>query len=190
MRHRKIGRILGRNPNHQRALLRNLAIALILTEREVEAFDTKEQAPKVPGRIITTLTKAKEMRPFVEKCVTLAIKAQEYIRAAKSLECKSEKNSADWKEWRNGEGWKEWQKVACKSLAYRRRALQLIGSKEAVQLLFDKIGPRFEDRNGGYTRILKLANPRLGDAGKRAIIEFVGVRDRETQTSFIPNVEE
>ena len=55
MRHRRRGRKLGRNPKHQRALLRNLASALILTERDAE---DDANAPKVPGRIVTTLHKA------------------------------------------------------------------------------------------------------------------------------------
>ena len=190
MQHRKVGRKLGRNPNHQRALKRNLASALILTERDVDAYDSKEMAPKVQGRIITTLTKAKEIRPFVERCVTLGIKAQKHIKAADALTCKAARGSAEWKAWREGDGWKNWMKEAAPALAYRRRAVQLLGSKEAVAVLFDKIAPRFVDRAGGYTRILKLATPRLGDAGKRAIIEFVGKNDRAKKgASVIPSVE-
>ena len=64
MRHRRRGRKLGRNPNHQRALLRNLASALILTERDAE-LDVNP--PKVKGRIVTTLSKAKEVRPLLER---------------------------------------------------------------------------------------------------------------------------
>ena len=60
MRHRRKGRKLGRNPSHQRALLRSLATALFLTERDAEGDDNK---PKVKGRIITTIEKAKEVRP-------------------------------------------------------------------------------------------------------------------------------
>ena len=69
MRHRRKGRTLGRFPSHQRALLKNLASALFLTERDAEDDDNK---PKVKGRIVTTLEKAKEVRPLVEKCITLA----------------------------------------------------------------------------------------------------------------------
>ena len=56
MRHRRKGRILGRSPSHQRALLRNLAAALMLTEQEFEPGEPG--APKVPGRIVTTVAKA------------------------------------------------------------------------------------------------------------------------------------
>jgi large subunit ribosomal protein L17 len=55
--------------------------------------------------------------------------------------------------------------------------------------LFDEVAPRFTDRPGGYTRILRLAKPRLGDAGERAILEFVGVRDRVVQKSVRPTFE-
>lgn len=68
MRHRKRGRVLGRNSSHRKALLKNLATRLILTERDAELDDNK---PKVRGRIITTLQKAKEVRPLVEKCITI-----------------------------------------------------------------------------------------------------------------------
>jgi large subunit ribosomal protein L17 len=63
-------------------------------------------------------------------------------------------------------------------VAARRRALRLLGSKEAVQILFADLAPRFADRPGGYTRVLRLATPRLGDAGTRAILEFVGTHER------------
>jgi len=61
----------------------------------------------------------------------------------------------------------------------RRRAFARLRSREAVQKLFDVLGPRFQERPGGYCRILKLSKPRLGDNGQRAIIEFVerGVAD-------------
>ena len=79
MRHRRKGRILGRNPSHQRALLKSLACALFLTERDAEFDDNK---PKTKGRIITTITKAKEVRPLVEKCITLACRAHVAADAA------------------------------------------------------------------------------------------------------------
>ena len=71
----------------------------------------------------------------------------------------------------------------------RRRVLTLLGDKQAVRVLFEQVAPRFVDRNGGYTRILKLAKPRLGDAGTRAIVEFVGVRDRAAQRAEAPKFE-
>jgi len=64
-----------------------------------------------------------------------------------------------------------------------------LGNKEAVRVLFAEVAPRFLDRPGGYTRILRLAKPRLGDAGTRAILEFTGVRDRAVQKSVRPTFE-
>ncbi len=82
MRHRRRGRKLGRNPSHQRALLRSLATALFLTERDAE-FD--DNAPKVKGRIVTTVPKAKEVRPLVEKCITIARRSISAQREAEQL---------------------------------------------------------------------------------------------------------
>jgi len=183
MRHRRRGRKLGRNPSHQRALLRNLASALFLTERDAE-FD--DNAPKVKGRIVTTLPKAKEVRPLVERCITIACRAMPAQEAANSVGTSAERNSSEWKQWREGEGWKKWNAAIAPVVAARRRAARLLGDEEAVQLLFETVAPRFVDRPGGYTRILRLAKPRLGDAGTRAILEFVGTNDRVPQRSPRP----
>ena len=98
-------------------MARNMAVSLIEHER-----------------ITTTLPKAKNLKPFVEKLVTMG------------------KDS---------------------SVHRRRLAFSRLRDKEAVSKLFDVLGPRFKERPGGYCRILKLAKPRLGDNGQRAIIEFV-----------------
>ena len=71
----------------------------------------------------------------------------------------------------------------------RRIVFSYLKQKEAVTELFRTIAPKIADRPGGYTRILKLAKPRLGDAGDRAILEFVGVRDRVVQRSVKPSFE-
>lgn len=186
MRHRRKGRALGRAPNHQRALLRNLASALFLTERDAELDDN---APKVKGRIITTLQKAKEVRPLVEKCITIARRALPAQRAAAEFATDAERDSEAWRTWRKGEGWQKWAAAMAPAVAARRRVLVLLGDKKAVRILFADIAPRFEDRNGGYTRILRLAKPRLGDAGTRAILEFVGVHDRVVQQAQAPTFE-
>lgn len=155
MRHRKAGRILGRNASHRLALFRNLSRALITHES-----------------IQTTVAKAKELRPFVEKLITLAKKAflaDDGTPAGK-----------------------------IKSLHYRRQAMAILGpthgtgvyDKEnkaatektadtVLKKLFTTIGPRFKDRPGGYTRILKLHKRRLGDAGEVALIELL--KDGETR---------
>ncbi len=187
MRHRRKGRKLGRNPKHQRALLRSLTNALFLTERDAEFDDNK---PKVKGRIITTLSKAKEVRPLVEKCVTIARRSLTAEQAASEHNTSAERGSQEWKSWRASDNWRAWNQAIAPVLAARRRCLQLLGNKEAVGILFDEIAPRFEDRPGGYTRIVRLAQPRLGDAGTRAILEFVGVRDRVVQRSERPAFED
>ena len=155
MRHRRKGRVLGRSPSHQRALLRNLASALMLTERETEAGEVG--APKVAGRIIT----------IAKRGLVSLDKAKEFATTA-------DRNSAEWKKWRTGGQWSQWAKTISPAVVARRRVVTLLGDKHAARILFEKIAPRFVDRPGGYTRILKLATPRLGDAGPRAMLEFVG----------------
>lgn len=186
MRHRNRGRKLGRNPKHQRALLRNLAAALILTEREA---DDDDNAPKVKGRIVTTLPKAKEVRPLVERCVTIARRALPHQEAAERLGPGAERDSQAWKAWRTSDRWNEWNQAIAPVVAARRRLLVLLGDKQAVKVLFETVAPRFLERPGGYTRILRLAKPRLGDAGIRAILEFVGVRDRVPARATKPKFE-
>jgi large subunit ribosomal protein L17 len=186
MRHRRRGRILGRNPKHQRALLRSLASALFLTERDAEFEDNK---PKVKGRIVTTITKAKEVRPLVEKCITIAVRGLAAEESASEFATHADRGSEEWKSWRQSDRWRQWNAAVAPAIAARRRCLKLIGNKEAMLVLFDKVAPRFADRPGGYTRILRLAKPRLGDAGTRAILEFVGVRDRVVERSVRPAFE-
>ena len=184
MRHRRKGRILGRSPSHQRALLRNLASALMLTERE---FDPGEPgAPKVPGRIVTTVAKAKEVRPLVERCVTIARQGLVAEKAAESFATAAERDSTEWKKWRQSDQWQKWAQAMAPAVTARRRVVTLLGDKQATRLLFDKIAPRFATRPGGYTRILKLATPRLGDAGPRAILEFV---EESAGSQVAPQVE-
>jgi len=186
MRHRRKGRVLGRCPSHQRALLRNLASALFLTERDSEGEDN---APKVKGRIVTTLPKAKEVRPLVERCITIARRALPMLEAAGRHGTTAERNTEAWKTWRKSDQYHEWNQAMAPVVQARRRVLQLLGDKSAMRIVFNDIAPRFADRDGGYTRIMKLAKPRLGDAGTRAILEFVGVRDRVTQKSQAPRFE-
>jgi large subunit ribosomal protein L17 len=183
MRHRRRSRVLGRSPSHRKALLKNLASALILTERDAEG---EENTPKVKGRIITTLHKAKEVRPLVEKCITIARKSLSDLDSASEHATAAKRNTAEWRTWRKGDGWQKWANAMAPAVNARRRLIQLLGDKQAVKILVADIAPRFKDRDGGYTRIVKLAKPRLGDSGKRAILEFVGVRDRKVVKSEKP----
>jgi large subunit ribosomal protein L17 len=127
---------------------------------------------------------------LVEKCVTIAKKSLLAEEEAAKHGTSAERNSEPWKKWRESDKWKSWSAAIAPAVAGRRRCLQLLGDKAAVRALFDEVAGRFADRPGGYTRIIRLAKPRLGDAGTRAILEFVGVRDRVVQRSQKPAFEE
>lgn len=185
MRHRKLGRKLGCSPSHRKALLRNLASALFLTEKE---YVFENEKPLQPGQIVTTLPKAKEVRPLVERCITIAKRALPALREAQALEPTAPRNSEAWRAWRHSEKWQEWNQKMAPVVSARRRVLRMIGSKEATQVLFERIAPRFIDRPGGYTRILRLAKPRVGDAGTRAILALVGKNDRPKKKRRAPSV--
>lgn len=175
MRHRVRGRTLGRNASHRKAMFRNMACSLIKSLRFDEDDPTR---PRVPGRIVTTVAKAKELRPFIEKLITLAKKAQPSIEAAGEYASTAERNSDEWKRWRESDQWQKWNQAIAPSLAIRRRAFAALRDNEAVDILFSDLAERFADRPGGYTRVVRLATVRLGDGGPQALIEFVGERDR------------
>ena len=120
MRHGIAHRKLNRTHEHRRAMFANMAAALIKHEQ-----------------IITTLPKAKDLRPIVEKLVTLAKRGD---------------------------------------LHARRQAVAAMRDVAMVKKLFDVLGPRYKDRDGGYTRVMK-AGFRYGDSAPVAVIEFV---DRDT----------
>ncbi|MBV8773537.1 MAG: 50S ribosomal protein L17 [Deltaproteobacteria bacterium] len=115
MRHLNQGRKLNRTSAHRKALFRNLVLALVKHER-----------------IRTTDAKAKELRRYAERMVTLGKRGD---------------------------------------LAARRLAFSFMQSRDAVKRLFDEIAPRFKERNGGYTRVVKFGF-RRGDAAPLSIIEF------------------
>ena len=175
MRHRMKGRKLGRNGTHRKAMFKNMATSFILTARPDE---DAAGAPKVPGRIITTVAKAKELRPKIEKLITAARKGRVHELAAQEFATTAARGTDAWKTWRKGEGWQKWANAKAPAVALRRRAFAVLRSKEAVDILFSDLAERFADRQGGYTRIVRLPVRRLGDAGERAIIEFTGERDR------------
>jgi large subunit ribosomal protein L17 len=166
-------------------MLKNLASSLFLTERQTDP-DVDTAIPKVKGRVITTLQKAKEVRSLVEKCITIARKSLQAEKAAVQFATTAERGSDKWRQWRNSDQWVQWNNAIAPAVAARRRVLQMIGDKQAVRVLFEEVAPRFEERKGGYTRVLRLAQPRLGDAGTRAILEFVGEHDRVRQVSQRP----
>jgi large subunit ribosomal protein L17 len=116
MRHGKVHRKLNRKPEHRRAMFANMAAALIKHEQ-----------------IMTTLPKAKDLRPVVEKLITLGKRGD---------------------------------------LHARRQAVAKIRDLAMVKKLFEVLGPRYKERNGGYTRVLK-AGFRYGDSAPIAVIELV-----------------
>jgi large subunit ribosomal protein L17 len=117
MRHHNTKRKFGRDKNQRKALLNSLALNLI-----------------VHGKIKTTLPKAKELRPFVEKLVTKAKKGD---------------------------------------MSTRRTIISKLSNRsKEVKKLFEVIAPKYKDKNGGYTRVLKLGQ-RISDGTEMALIEFV-----------------
>jgi large subunit ribosomal protein L17 len=175
MRHKIRGRTLGRNASHRKAMFRNMACSLIHSLRSEEDAPNK---PKVPGRIVTTVEKAKELRPRIEKLITLAKKALPHQDAAEQYATSAVRNTDEWKAWRKSDRWQQWVKAIAPAVTCRRRAFAVLRDKSAVEILFADLATRFRDRPGGYTRIIRLAEFRVGDAGRKAVLEFVGVRDR------------
>ncbi len=195
MRHRRKGRRLGRSSSHRKALMKNLATALFLTRRDPDFFTgmfqsdgkTEVKPPRFPGRIVTTLHKAKETRPMIEKCITIAKDVLPNLAEAEKHGTTAERNTGEWKKWRESDNHKKWAAAMAPVVNARRRVFAMLRDNEAVRILFNEIAPEMADRNGGYTRILHMANVRLGDAGKQAIIELVGTEyDRVKKTSQKP----
>src|SRR4051812_39046353 len=126
MRHRKRGCVLGRSPSHRQAMFKNLASALFLTERDAEDEANK---PEIKGRIVTTVAKAKEVRPLVEKCITIACKALGHVDQSREHGTDAPRNSDKWKAWRKSPAWQKWSQAIAPAVASRRRLQQLLGDK-------------------------------------------------------------
>ena len=123
MRHGISQRKLGRKSGHRTALFRNMSAALVKHEQ-----------------IVTTAAKAKELRPYVEKLITLAKRG---------------------------------------GLSNRRLAMSRLGDETQLKKLFDVLAERYSDRDGGYTRVIKMS-PRASDAAPMAVIELVD-RDEDAR---------
>lgn len=152
MRHLKAHRKLGRTSEHRTSMLRNLATSLINSRDE---------------RITTTLPKAKELRPFIERAITLSRRARNLNDDdARALHLR-----------RQAAGFFHAGNTAAAPLAGKRGQLRpaRTAGVAALRRLFSELGERYKDRPGGYTRILKLGH-RDGDAAELAIIELVDNR--------------
>ena len=147
--------------------------------RTVQIDEDDPDRPAVAGRIVTTVPKAKELRPYVERLVTMARKAIPHQEAAEEFATSADRNTPEWKQWRESEQWQKWNQAMAPAVDLRRRAFSLLRDKDALEILFDELADRFRDRPGGYTRVVRLATRRLGDAGEQALIEFVGDGDRD-----------
>ena len=151
MRHLKAHRKLGRTTEHRISMLRNLAVSLINSRSD---------------RIVTTLPKAKELRPFIEKAITLSRKAHSLDgdgSDARRLHLRRQAASF----FHAGNT----QQAALTGKRGQLRPARTAGVA-ALKRLFDELGERYQDRPGGYTRILKLGY-RAGDNAELAIIELV-----------------
>ena len=158
MRHLKAHRKLGRTTSHRISLLRNLATSLINAEKEY---------------IVTTVPKAKELRPYVEKVITLARKAQHLTGdEAKMQEVNLRRQAAGHFHAGNSTFKREQSRFRGKK-GVAKEPIERTAGVKAVQRLFNELGARYKDRNGGYTRIIKLGR-RQGDNAEMAVIELVG----------------
>src|SRR5262245_23526042 len=127
MRHKKAGRKLNRNASHRKAMFKNMATSLI---RSVRVDEDAEGKQKVPGRIVTTLAKAKELRPIVEKLVTMARKAAVHAGNAEQFATSAERNSDEWKKWRKSPEYQKWNNAIAPSVALRRRAFSALRDRD------------------------------------------------------------
>jgi len=151
MRHLKAHRKLGRTSEHRNSMLRNLATSLINSREE---------------RIVTTLPKAKELRPFVERAITLSRRARSLADNGSDMQALHLRRQAA--------GFFHAGNMTVKEVTGKRGQLrpERTAGVAALRRLFSDLGDRYKDRPGGYTRILKLGH-RDGDAAELAIIELV-----------------
>ena len=170
MRHRKAGFKLGRTTAHRQAMLRNMAASL---------FEH--------GQITTTVPKAKALQPFVEKIITRARTNDLASRRIVASTLGGDRNAFAWtyiaknaseaereaiEEQRDfTEGFFD---IPSSDQVERNRYGELRKAPKLVKHIFENVAPRFEDRPGGYTRIVRLGRHRLGDAAELCVIQFVG----------------
>jgi large subunit ribosomal protein L17 len=157
MRHLKAHRKLGRTSEHRISLLRNLATSLINAEKEY---------------IVTTVPKAKELRPFVEKVITLARKAENLTGDDVAAQKVHLRRQAARFFHAGNTTFKLQQSRFRGKKGEPKDPIERTAGVKAVQRLFGELGARYKNRNGGYTRIIKLGR-RQGDNAEMAVIELV-----------------
>jgi len=159
MRHLKAHRKLGRTTEHRMSMLRNLATSLINAENEY---------------IVTTLPKAKELRSFVEKAITLSCRAQTLsgdTAVADAVHLR--RLAATYFHAGNFTHKQELSRFRGKKGEGNKEKPERTAGVKAVQRLFAELGVRYKDRPGGYTRIIRMGR-RAGDNAELALIELVG----------------
>ena len=139
MRHRRRGRKLGRNPNHQRALLRNLASALFLTERDAE--DEDNSRPRSRAGSSPRCRRPRRSARWSSAASPSPAAPCPTRKPADELEPNAERNSEHGGPGGSSERWQEWNQTIAPVVAARRRALRLLGDKQAVRILFDEHCP-------------------------------------------------
>lgn len=173
MRHRKAGYKLGRTSTHRKAMLRNMAVSL---------FEH--------GQITTTVQKAKALQPMIEKIVTLAKRGDIHSRRLVAAKLGRDRRAFEWLYVGKGSTEQDRDRVRTasdrasvffdipdSSEVERNRYGDLRKSPRIVKHIFENVAPRFADRAGGYTRIVRVGRRRLGDAGEICVIQFVGAEE-------------
>jgi large subunit ribosomal protein L17 len=170
MRHRKAGYKLNRTSSHRQAMLRNMAASL---------FEH--------GQITTTIPKAKALQPLVEKIVTKAKRGDLHARRQVISMLGADRTAFTWSYIAKNATDEEREKVEAQreftkgffeipeaDQIERNRYGELRKAPRLTKHIFDNVAPRFADRAGGYTRIVKLGRHRLGDGTELCVIQFVG----------------
>lgn len=160
MRHQVAGRILGRKTNHRIAMFRNMAVSLF-----------------THGQITTTIPKAKAVKPFVEKIITAAKKGDLHARRRIAAELGYDRIMVKSE---NEDGLVRSTTRANRPGGY---AGKLVSGPKIVKHVVEEIAPRYADRNGGYTRIIKLAQHRIGDGADLCVLQLVGDNETGPQVS-------
>lgn len=171
MRHRKAGHKLGRTSTHRTATLRNMAAGL---------FEH--------GQITTTLPKARALQPFAEKIITMAKRGDLHSRRLVIQKMGGDRPAFTWlalppsptpSEQKGHDAQVEraemyFSKLPDESDVKRNRYGELVKSPKLIKHIFEQVAPRYADRPGGYTRIVKLGSNRLGDGGDLCVVQLVG----------------